>query len=93
MVIIQTLYYTWGREKILKSLASSYLYKDLLTLKTIKKPVLHDFFLALSPLGIAQTAQFLDGSNKGIEQKKPNSMKAKILYWRNIRSAKLKLGV
>lgn len=64
-----------GKEnKLLKSLASSYLYKDLLMLETIKKPVLLEKILAALALQIGnevtynELAQLLNSDKETIEK-------------------------
>lgn len=64
-----------GQEKkLLKSLASSYLYKDLLTLETIKKPVLLEKILSALALQIGnevsynELAQLLNSDKETIEK-------------------------
>jgi len=61
-------------KKILKSLASSFLYKDLLTLETIKKPVLLEKILSALALQIGnevsynELAQLLNSDKETIEK-------------------------
>jgi len=64
-----------GQEtKLLKSLASSYLYKDLLTLETIKKPVLLEKILSALALQIGnevsynELAQLLNSDKETVEK-------------------------
>jgi uncharacterized protein len=61
-------------KKLLKSLASSYLYKDLLTLETIKKPILLEKILVALALQIGnevsynELAQLLNSDKETIEK-------------------------